>query len=621
MEDFSTLLLGETGTGKGEAAAAIGRSGFIPYLRDKRRFAASFTESFIAINLSQFPETLIESELFGHRKGSFTGAIDHHPGVFERCNAHGALFLDEIGEVSLAGADQAAARAAGPQLHCRSAATSRSASRAVSSPPPIGRWASCAPKGRFRDDFYYRLCSDVIEVPTLAGAHRRLASELEDLVRLTVSRIAGGQQAQLMPIVLEALRRDLPADYAWPGNVRELEQAVRRILLTGRYTSDSGSAAAGREEEFLGSGRLRPAERKGPAGTVLRDAVSQARQLRRSRYTNRPGSKDGAQVHRRVQRNARIMTALPAATLTIGAEEIDSPTREDVERALGSPREEDWYMSILLPNNDCMEAYLDDGGFEVECEENGLTYALDTVVDEATVKSLMLSFLESDGLWKTLCKWEEPLADPISVPTPLPTKGAIAAMVAAAIVALALFVSGHAKWIAVLFALAFPGLIVFAIVSKMREVRRASTWTQGSSRIVKSRIVSEERELSGGGTHTVSVPEVEYEFSIGFNKFTGKRISIGEIVLDTAQVKEAVERYRVGTSVPVYYDPRNPAESVLERELPENFQLIWDIRGGVCGSLRGWGGVDREGFLMPGNVFDNSRRVRLDDISAEPPKG
>ena len=242
MEDFSTLLLGETGSGKGQAAAAIGRSAFIPYLAAERRFAASFADTFLAINLSQFPETLIESELFGHRKGAFSGAIDHHQGVFERCSPHGALFLDEIGEVSVpvqikllqvlqertfmpvGGRDKQ--RFSGRVI----AATNRSLD-------------NLRREGRFRDDFFYRLCSDVIEVPPLRRRLGESQDELEELVRLLVGRIAGSQQGDLVARVLEGLRRDVPREYAWPGNVRELEQAVRRILLTGRYLPEAATAA------------------------------------------------------------------------------------------------------------------------------------------------------------------------------------------------------------------------------------------------------------------------------------------------------------------------------------------------------------------------------------------
>jgi hypothetical protein len=258
MEDFSTLLLGDTGTGKGSAAAAIGRSEYIPYSPERRRFAANFAESFIAINLSQFPETLIESELFGHRKGAFTGAIEHHAGVFERCSAHGALFLDEIGEVSVPvqikllkvlqertftplGSHESK-RFAGRVI----AATNRSLPELRSS-------------GRFRDDFFYRLCSDVIVVPSLRQRIMESASELKELVQPLVARIAGEESAALVALVLETLERDLPREYAWPGNVRELEQAVRRILLTGRYAPDPLPALDGEAEalaELLRGGRL-----------------------------------------------------------------------------------------------------------------------------------------------------------------------------------------------------------------------------------------------------------------------------------------------------------------------------------------------------------------------------
>src|SRR3954468_11354853 len=250
MEDFSTLLLGETGTGKGSAAAAIGRSGFIPYLPEQRRFAANFADTFIAINLSQFPEALIESELFGHRKGAFTGAIENHDGVFTRCSAHGALFLDEIGEVSIPVQIkllQVLQERAFTPLGSRE--RKRFAGRVIAaSNRPI---EALRRDGRFRDDFFYRLCSDVIELPTLRQRISESPAELEQLVNVLVARVAGEPYPELIAKVLEALAAGLPHEYGWPGNVRELEQAVRRILLTGSYRPNIAPPQAADEDERL----------------------------------------------------------------------------------------------------------------------------------------------------------------------------------------------------------------------------------------------------------------------------------------------------------------------------------------------------------------------------------
>src|SRR5512133_1671932 len=183
MEDFSTLLLGETGTGKGAAAAAIGRSGFIPFDEKKGCFAESFMRSFIALNLSQFPEALIESELFGHRKGAFTGAVETHEGVFARCSAHGAIFLDEIGDVSIPVQTKLLQvlqeRTFSPVGGHEKQRFRGRVIAATNKPLDVLRRG-----GQFRDDFFYRLCSDVVVVPTLRQRIEEEPGELDDLIAL-----------------------------------------------------------------------------------------------------------------------------------------------------------------------------------------------------------------------------------------------------------------------------------------------------------------------------------------------------------------------------------------------------------------------------------------------------
>ena len=247
LEDFSLLLLGETGVGKGAAAAAVGRSGFIPFDPRAGRFAQSFTETFVAVTLSQFSETLIESELFGHRKGAFTGAVADHPGLLARCHANGAIFLDEIGDLSapvqiklLRVLQERVFTPVGSHDERRFtgrviAATNR----------PL---ADLRGGGHFRDDFFYRLCSDIVEVPALRERLREEPAEFGELLRHILKRICGDGGEALATGVGRELHASVPPEYNWPGNVRELEQAVRSILLNGRYAPQAHAAAADADE-------------------------------------------------------------------------------------------------------------------------------------------------------------------------------------------------------------------------------------------------------------------------------------------------------------------------------------------------------------------------------------
>jgi two-component system, NtrC family, response regulator HydG len=232
MEDFSTLILGETGTGKGIAARAIGSSGFIPYDHATRKFTISFTEGFIPYNLSQISPQLLESELFGHKKGSFTGAIRNHTGVFGRCSRHGSIFLDEIGEIStqiqiklLQILQEREFTPVGSQN------SKRFSGRVIAATNQnIGEMRE---KKLFRDDFYYRLCTETIHIPTLAQRFSEDSSELGLLVHVVLSKILGIDDKELAGKITATIKKLTPDEYSWPGNVRELEQCVRRVLLKG----------------------------------------------------------------------------------------------------------------------------------------------------------------------------------------------------------------------------------------------------------------------------------------------------------------------------------------------------------------------------------------------------
>ena len=241
MHDVTTLVTGPSGTGKELVARAIGLSRYIPFDPDKEMFVADLDGSFHALNLSALSPTLIESELFGHRKGAFTGALEDRVGWLESCPPLGTVLLDEIGELD-----------ASIQVKLLRVLQTREFQRIGETKPREFQGKPIASTnrdleaemraGRFREDLYYRLCSDLIVTPSLREQLRDSPGELRNLVLFVSERVVGADEApDLAEEVLACVDRDLGVDYAWPGNVRELEQCVRNVLVRKRYHPPAAS--------------------------------------------------------------------------------------------------------------------------------------------------------------------------------------------------------------------------------------------------------------------------------------------------------------------------------------------------------------------------------------------
>ncbi len=244
MSDIPTLVLGESGTGKELVSRAIGMSRYIPFDPVKKAFVADFAEGHQAVNLQALSSSLVESELFGHKRGAFTGADIDRAGWLESCGPFGTIFLDEVGDldpsiqVKLLRVLQDRVFQRIGEVEDRRfdgkivAATNRDLREERD-------------RGRFRDDLYYRLCADVIRTPTLRDQLRDDVSELRSLVRNVSQRFVASEADALTDEVVTWIGEHLPPNYTWPGNVRELEQCVRSILVQGRYTPGGSARETG----------------------------------------------------------------------------------------------------------------------------------------------------------------------------------------------------------------------------------------------------------------------------------------------------------------------------------------------------------------------------------------
>ena len=218
--DTTVLLTGESGTGKELVARAIHHASARP------------DGPFVAINCAALPETLVESELFGHEKGAFTGADKQKPGRFELA-AGGTLLLDEVGELPplvqaklLRVLQEHEFQRVGGTATLRAdvrliAATNKSLKRAVE-------------EGRFREDLYYRLNVFSVHLPPLRERTEDVLALATHFMRELGQRIGKGEPE------LSAEARELLLTYPWPGNIRELENAIERALILsedGRLTA------------------------------------------------------------------------------------------------------------------------------------------------------------------------------------------------------------------------------------------------------------------------------------------------------------------------------------------------------------------------------------------------
>jgi DNA-binding NtrC family response regulator len=274
QSEITVFIAGESGTGKELVAKAI-------------HYASLRSDGpFIDVNCAAIPEGLQESELFGHEKGAFTGAVATHPGKFEQASA-GTIFLDEVGEMSPSAQarllrvlqERVLQRVGGTETIELDVRVISASNRDL---------AKMVEDGSFRQDLYYRLVVFPIELPPLRDRREDIPLLVEHFLD-KYARDAGKRITRIEPVAMQAL-----SEHGWPGNVRELENVIHRTLLVSaglELTLDDlpPAIAAGESNDITA-----PATDDGPAGVrsgksleaIEREAIERALEANRGNLSD-----------------------------------------------------------------------------------------------------------------------------------------------------------------------------------------------------------------------------------------------------------------------------------------------------------------------------------------------
>jgi DNA-binding NtrC family response regulator len=255
MDEIPVLITGETGTGKELAAECVGWSRYIPFDAGARRFVRRYAEDFHVRNLCEVPGELLESALFGHKRGSFTGATVDTPGCFALPKAYGSLFLDEAGEIP----EHVQVKLLRPFQNREYVPLGETRPRKL-----LGRLIFATHRdleercreGKFRPDLYERMNGVHVHMPSLRRMLAEAPEEMEHYVRAFVSgKLDGPDHVRRWTERVVSSIRATRFDSPWSRNLRELKNYTERYLLTdGRMSTPevgvpaSPPAAASRPE-------------------------------------------------------------------------------------------------------------------------------------------------------------------------------------------------------------------------------------------------------------------------------------------------------------------------------------------------------------------------------------